>query len=197
MGHPAIVGSLAECFSHVIGRSGLRPEVSAELYLLSKELGACRMEGGRSQIGLVTGPMHEGLLRHASGQPSKRFLVASDRFGNAAFPNAIIPAEVFAAAGDTTPIVIYGQTSGAVTGEEAAGAAHEAIERGVRILRVPEGFHAKFLAWGEDNVVVTSLNWGSATPSVDFAEHEIGVHVHASGIARFLNERLKLKWENL
>ena len=35
--------------------------------------------------------------REASGSQPTRFLIASDKFGNSAFPNAIIPAEVAAA----------------------------------------------------------------------------------------------------
>jgi cardiolipin synthase A/B len=125
------------------------------------------------------------------------FLVASDKLGNSAFTNAIIPAELVAEAGSAAPVVVYGDPAGLVTGVEAARMTHEARERGARLLNVPGGFHAKFLLWGDDDVVVTSLNWGSWTTSQDFPQGEIGVHIHRMGIARDLNERLKLLWTQL
>ena len=58
---------------------------------------------------LVVGPAHEAILREASGSRPARFLIASDKHGNSAFSNAIIPAEVAAAAARTTPVVVYGE----------------------------------------------------------------------------------------
>jgi cardiolipin synthase len=71
------------------------------------------------------------------------------------------------------------------------------LQHSVRLLRISEGFHAKFLLWGDDDVVLTSLNWGSWSTTADFPEAEIGVHIHQTGIARNLFERLKLAWAQL
>ena len=73
----------------------------------------------------------------------------------------------------------------------------EARDRGVRLLNIAEGFHAKFLLWGDHDIVVTSLNWGSWHTSPDFPQGEIGVHVHRTGVARGVAERLKLIWPQL
>lgn len=127
----------------------------------------------------------------------ERFLIASDKLGNSAFSNAIIPAEVAAAATRTTPVVVYGDPSGLVTGVSASAMTHEARDRGVRLLYIAEGFHAKFLLWGDNDIVVTSLNWGSWRTSPDFPQGEIGVHVRRTGIARDVIERLKFIWTQL
>ena len=50
--------------------------------------------------------------------------------------------------------------------------------------------HAKFVAWDDENVFITSHNLLSADPVDDFAE--LGIHVHASGAGRRLRE--KLQW---
>lgn len=42
--------------------------------------------------------------------------------------------------------------------------------------------HAKFLAWDEDHVVVSSQNWLSADPSPSYQVKELGVLIDASGI---------------
>ena len=53
----------------------------------------------------------------------------------------------------------------------------------MRLLKAPIPLHGKFVAWDSDNLVVTSLNWGSASSDADFPQAEIGVHVEAGGIA--------------
>jgi len=70
-------------------------------------------------------------------------------------------------------------------------------ERGVRLLRISEGFHAKFLLWGDDDIVVTSINWCSWTSPPDAPFGEIGVHISRPGLARQLAERLPLIWSQL
>jgi hypothetical protein len=136
-------------------------------------------------------------LREASGNKPSRFLVASDKFGNSAFPNAIIPAEVAAATASTEPVVIYGSVAGKVTGVGAANLALDVRERGVRLLRISEGFHAKFLLWGDDDVVITSINWCSWTSPPGATLGEIGVHIHRTGLARALAHKLSIIWPNL
>nr|HAQ94463.1 hypothetical protein [Afipia sp.] len=92
---------------------------------------------------------------------------------------------------------IYGTTAGLVSGLIAAGMTIDVRERGVRLLRISEGFHAKFLLWGDDDIVVTSINWCSWTSPPDASFGEIGVHISRPGLARQLAERLPLIWSQL
>lgn len=194
---PAAVASVVEQFCALVAKPGFRPEIGTELLFLSKNLSTRPASTGPHQVRLVVGPAHEAILREASGSRPERFLIASDKLGNSAFSNAIIPAEVAAAAARTTPVVVYGDPSGLVTGISASAMTHEARDRGVRLLYISEGFHAKFLLWGDDDIVVTSLNWGSWRTSPDFPQGEIGVHVSRRGIARDVTERLKFIWTQL
>jgi cardiolipin synthase A/B len=50
--------------------------------------------------------------------------------------------------------------------------------------------HAKILGWDDDFPVVTSQNWLSADPSEANLRREIGIFIHASGIARLAIEKL-------
>jgi len=197
MTEPAAVGEVAARFNALVAKPGFRPEVGTELHMIAKSLRSRPEPASSNFVRILVGPAHEATLREASGSQAHRFVIASDKFGNSAFPNAIIPAEVFAAAGHAEPIVIYGDTAGAVTSFDASEYVQEARDRGVRLLRLPEGFHAKFLLWGDDDVVLTSLNWASWATSGDFPEAEIGVHIHRTGIARELFQRLKLAWPQL
>jgi phosphatidylserine/phosphatidylglycerophosphate/cardiolipin synthase-like enzyme len=46
--------------------------------------------------------------------------------------------------------------------------------------------HAKFLLWGNDDVVVSTMNWGSQTGSPDNPLDEIGLHLEGEGLAASL-----------
>ena len=194
---PGLVADVMDRLSALIAKPGFKPEIGAELFITAKKLRERDAVGGSHQARIITGAAHESILREASGTPAGRFVVASDKLGNSAFPNAIIPAEVAAAAVKASPIVIYGDATGKVSGIDASEMTHDVRERGVRLLRVSKGFHAKFLLWGDDDAVITSLNWCSWTTSADAPNGEIGVHVKRSGIARDLEIRLKFIWPEL
>ncbi|MER8516307.1 hypothetical protein NKH47_25620 [Mesorhizobium sp. M1060] len=191
---PGVVAQLVSSFCKLIAQPGFRPEVGSELYLLGNAL-RHQPQQGKMTAGVVSGQMHEALLRHASGTAEKRFLIASDRLGNAAFANAIIPSEHFHSRTGLTPVVVYSQNSGAMAEAGAAmSVAVEALARGVQVVSPSESFHAKFLLWGEDDVVITSLNMGSATISPDLPMGELGVHLSGSQIASHLIDRLRGWW---
>ncbi|NEJ02556.1 hypothetical protein [Rhizobium ruizarguesonis] len=190
----AAVAEVANIFCKMIAQPGFRPEVGSELYILAKTLRNAPPLG-KYMIGLASGQMHEALLRQASGTAERRFIIASDRLGNAAFANAIVPAEVFQKRTGMTPLVVYGQNVGAVTGPTAAaGIAEEAKGRGVHIICPAQGFHAKFLLWGDTDIVITSLNWGSATVSPNTPYAEVGIHLQGPGLVEQFLMRLKPAW---
>jgi cardiolipin synthase len=194
---PGLVADLLDRFSSLVAKPGFKPEIGAELFILARKLRERDSVGGSHQARIIAGAAHEAILREASGSASGRFVVASDKLGNSAFPNAIVPAEVAAAAVRARPVVVYGEATGKISGKDASELTHDARDRGVRLLRISEGFHAKFLLWGEDDAVITSLNWCSWTTSADAPHGEIGVHVRRTGIARDIELRLKLIWPQL
>jgi cardiolipin synthase A/B len=194
---PGLVADVMDRFSALVAKPGFRPEIGAELFITARKMRERGAVGGSHHARIIAGTAHEAILREASGAPAGRFVVASDKLGNSAFPNAIIPAEVAAAAVNASPIVVYGETTGKVTGKGASEMTHDVRERGVRLLRVSKGFHAKFLLWGDDDAVITSLNWCSWTTNADAPNAEIGVHVKRTGVARDLEMRLKLIWPEL
>ncbi|MEA3198546.1 MAG: hypothetical protein QOF32_2598, partial [Gammaproteobacteria bacterium] len=194
---PRLVADVMDRFSALVAKPGFKPEIGAELFITAKKLREREAVGGSHQARVITGTAHEAILREASGGPAGRFVVASDKLGNSAFPNAIIPAEVAAAAVKASPVVIYGDATGKVSGRDASEMTHDVRERGVRLLRVSKGFHAKFLLWGDDDAVITSLNWCSWTTNASAPNGEIGVHVKRTGIARDLEMRLKFIWPEL
>lgn len=62
----------------------------------------------------------------------------------------------------------------------------------VDLTGVPEPqLHAKFLAWGADHVVVSSLNWGSQSGLEDNPLDEIGLYLEGPDLATALLARFE------
>ena len=51
--------------------------------------------------------------------------------------------------------------------------------------------HGKFVTWDDDDIVVSSLNWTSAAADPDQPWNDLGVHLHAPGIAKDVLDRLQ------
>jgi hypothetical protein len=194
---PRLVANGLDLLAGLVARPGFRPEIGTELYILSKNLRSRTTDDGPHGVRLLNGGSHEAVLREASGSAPSRFIIASDKLGNSVFPNAIIPAEVAAATARTVPVVIYGDTTGLVGPAEMPTLVHDAQGRGVRLLRISQGFHAKFLLWGDDDLILTSLNWCSWSTNPDAPRGEIGIHIHRNGIARDTELKLKMVWPEL
>ena len=83
-------------------------------------------------------------------------------------------------------------TSGGLKAEHTAAITREAGGSGIRLRPIHEPrLHAKILGWDDDFLVVTSQNWLSADPSESNLRKEIGVFIHATGIARLAIEKLE------
>jgi phosphatidylserine/phosphatidylglycerophosphate/cardiolipin synthase-like enzyme len=99
--------------------------------------------------------------------------------------------EVAAGREGVRAVVLYTQTTGPLKNRHARALAEEAQTNGLTLMRTKKiPLHGKFVAWDEDNLVVTSLNWASAATDIDFPWGDIGVHVHAPGIAADALDRL-------
>ena len=63
----------------------------------------------------------------------------------------------------------------------------DAVQGGVTLAPIKSPrIYAKILAWDEDSVLITSLNWLSADPTELDSLKEIGVWIEAKGVARCL-----------
>ena len=80
--------------------------------------------------------------------------------------------------------LLYTQTSGPLKNRHARALAEEARADGVLLRRTKKiPLHGKFIAWDDDDLIVTSSNRASASADPDLPWGEIGVYIHAPGIA--------------
>ena len=143
-------------------------------------------------MGVVVGEAHDEIMRAASGAASHRFFVGCHRLGSTARPGALIQGEVAARRPGVTATILYTQPSGPLKNRHARALRNEAAENGVNLIKTEKiPLHGKIVAWGDDDVVVTSLNWASAAVDPDFPWADIGVHINAPRVAACAMAKLR------
>ena len=185
------VADVMLALQQMVGRRGLADRIANELGLTARDLRRQPPNAGDATVRVVVGPTHERLIRTASGQARDRLVIGSHRLGSTARPGALMPGEVAAGRPGVKAVVLYTQTTGPIKNRHGRALREEAQVNGVVLAKTRKlPLHGKFIAWDQDDVVVTSLNWASASSDPDFPWGDIGVHVQGAGIASRVLARL-------
>lgn len=189
---PRIVADVVTAVQRMVGRRGLSDDVANEMALTATDLRRFEPQEGTAEISLILGDRHDGLMRNASGSARDRMLVGSNRLGSTARPGVVMQGEAAADRGQVRTTLLYTRPTGPLKNRHARKLAEEAAENGVRLVRTGEiPLHGKFVAWDDNDIAVTSLNWASAATDDDFPQSDIGVHIHVAGIADHAIRRLE------
>ncbi len=193
------VADVMVAFQQMVGRRGLADGIANELGITARDLRRAPSSTGSATVTVVVGEVHDRLIRTASGQAHQRLVIGSNRLGSTARPGAIMQGEAAAGRAGVNAVVLYTQTSGPIKNRHGRALAEEARANGVTLARTPKRLplHGKFVAWDRDDVIVTSLNWASASSDPDFPWGDIGVHVHGAGIASDVLTRLEALFPEL
>jgi cardiolipin synthase len=186
------VADVAIAVQRLVGRRGLADDIATEMAITARDLRRGPASGGSARIAVVVGDHHDRLIRAASSAAQRKFVVGSNRLGSTARPGALMQGEVAGGRPGVAATVLYTQTTGPLKNRHARALAAEARQNGLTLTKTKKiPLHGKFVAWDEDDLVVTSLNWASSSADLDFPWGEIGVHVHATGIASNALARLE------
>ncbi|MDQ1835479.1 phospholipase D-like domain-containing protein [Massilia scottii] len=188
----AVVAQVARTVQGLLGRRGLAADLATEMAIISRDLLLRPAVLGDAYITIVTGEEHEKLMRRASGSAKHSLVIGSNRLGSTARPGAIMPSEHAAARPGVRATIIYTRPSGPLKNKDARLLTTEAAENGVNLIHTDATqLHGKFLAWDDNDLVVTSLNWASASGDDEFPWGEIGVHITAPNVAASTLSRLQ------
>jgi hypothetical protein len=180
----AVLADLAVALQRLIGRRGLADSIATEMAITARDLRRMTAAGGPARMGVVVGEAHDEMIRAASGSASKLFFVGCHRLGSTARPGALMQGEVAAGRPGVSATILYTQPSGPLKNRHARALREEAAAKGVNLVKTRRTpLHGKIVAWGDDDVIVTSLNWASAAADPDFPWADIGIHINAAGIA--------------
>lgn len=148
------------------------------------------------QAALVLGSQHGEFVRLARDESRRRITVASHRLSPSAETLFLMPARAAAQANAIDVTVYYGKVTGLDGGTTAVTISRTAQTDGMKVNQIQDPrMHAKFLAWDDDSVVVTSQNWLSADPPDSLPHSEIGIFLSGPGLARELAGRVQMALE--
>jgi hypothetical protein len=188
----AVLSDVAVSLQRLAGRRGLADGIASELALTARDLRRMPSTGGPACMGVVVGEAHDEIMRAASGAASHLFFVGCHRLGSTTRPGALLQGEVAARRPGVTATILYTQPSGPLKNRHARALRNEAAENGVNLIKTEKiPLHGKIVAWGDNDVVVTSLNWASAAADPDFPWADIGVHINAPGVAACAMAKLR------
>lgn len=181
---PAVVADVAVALQRMVGRRGLSDDIATEMAIVARDLRRHTPKGGPAKVSLMFGDNHDALMRTASGSAKHRMVVGSHRLGSTARPGVVMQGEAAVERAKVDVTLLYTMPSGPLKNRHARKLAEEAAVNGVNLVKAGQiPLHGKFVAWDNDDLVVTSLNWASASGDLDFPQADIGVHISATGIA--------------
>lgn len=168
------------------GRDGHWSPLTENLAKLSASTAKqSRPKGMKVSAALVLGAQHGSFVRDARDNAQQRIFVASHRLSEVGNRTVVLPA--VAAARDQRGVssrIYYNRISGQMTKSGAsdlvlASAGDKVTLRAVHAPRL----HAKILAWDDDSIVISSLNWLSADASPHRSLEEVGVYIRGGRVA--------------
>lgn len=181
---PAVVADVTTALQRMVGRRGLSDDIATEMALVSRDLRRHTPQGGSARLALILGEGHDELMRSASGAASHRVVVGCHRLGSTARPGFVLQAEAAVERANIDVTLLYTRPSGSLKNRHTRKLAEEAAANGVTLVKAaPIPLHGKFVAWDDNDLALTSLNWASASSDIDFPQADIGVHIQLPGIA--------------
>ena len=188
---PGIVVEVVRCLVDLAqAHSGVLTPLASELYLIAEDLDSHAPEANsNATASLVVGADHNDLMLKARDDAKRRILVTSHRLGRSGRPGVLIPLIEACKDGIVRAEAHYGRLHRIPAVEQSQWTA-DAASVGVSLKPVAyPRLHAKILAWDDDSIVISSLNWLSADPSEFNIARELAVYIEARGIADTVFER--------
>ena len=167
--------------------------MAAELRRSMLEVGRQRAQPSelpKARFSVVYSADHEALLRRAAHDAKRRFICCTHMLGAPMVPALFTPAEVAGRRLEDVR-VLYSRQTGPIKRRhvsEQRARLHGVVD--VIGVREPQ-LHCKLLLWDDDNVVVSTMNWGSQSGRADDPLDEIGIHLEGPGLAAALFQQVE------
>ncbi|MEN5315308.1 phospholipase D-like domain-containing protein [Pseudomonas koreensis] len=189
-----IVSEVIKISSDLVrGASKVSNLFSRELSLLANSLNKNTLTiPNKKQITtvrLILKNNHYDLVRKARDCAEQDIFISSHQFSHIAKRPIIEPITTSTNSNRTIVAnIFYSKTCGGLSEEGANAISNSIKELNVNISKTSSPItHAKILTWDNDNAVITSLNWLSASASGNDLD-EIGVHIESQDIAKEIKQ---------
>ena len=191
---PKMVNEVVRCFGRLVCmHDGLWSELAGDIVRISQTLQSAPATQPVGEGSIIVGAQHNELILRARDEAKKSILLASHRLGIAAGPGILAPLQSAATQNSHLSVdVFYCRKTSPVRGSDERRLTHEANSVGVSLAPIQSPrIHAKLLVWDDDNAVITSLNWLSASQTQGSNLVEVGVHLRVPGVGRYITDHLR------
>ncbi|SDN59277.1 Phosphatidylserine/phosphatidylglycerophosphate/cardiolipin synthase [Pseudomonas arsenicoxydans] len=186
-----VVADALSIASHLaMGKQGLSNELSRELAVQStilskrKSVDKVKNKADLIQVQLISAAEHHSFCKKASDEAVGDIFICSHRISYAGDRPVLTPFK--AALRDDPHLsirVAYGRSSGSMRTSEANILNKELSSLNFKVIKADDPqIHAKVMTWDEDNVVITSMNWLSASSAGD-VYGELGVFMKGAELS--------------
>lgn len=149
------------------------------------------------EVHILTSPEHHAAIKQASDSVVSSFFICSHRFSFAAERPILTPLIAAKKANPSLSIkVAYGRSSGAMNNKDTRTVKDQLQELKFQITKADDPqIHAKFVIWDHTNLIVSSLNWLSASSKGhDFGE--LGIYLKGADFGEELMTSFNQLYEN-
>lgn len=146
---------------------------------------------------VLTSAEHHSAIKQASDSATESFFICSHRFSFAAERPILTPLLAARKANPNLSIkVAYGRPSSTMKNRDVKSVNEELQKLGFQITKADDPqIHAKFVIWDQTNLIVSSLNWLSAS-SKGHEFSELGVYLSGANFGEKLMSSFSLLYEN-
>jgi hypothetical protein len=178
---------------------GIWTNLAGEFVSLAQRVkGQPRPASKNARAAIVIGAQHEGFVLRARDEATKRIVVTSHRLGAVASPAVVAPLAAAVRNRSISAEIVYGRRTLPVRRGDETALSIDAEEEGVGLTLVERPrVHAKALAWDDDDLLVSSLNWLSADPTELESLKEIGVWIHGVNVGKQFVDQFTASRESL
>ncbi|WP_447786105.1 phospholipase D-like domain-containing protein [Pseudomonas germanica] len=193
--HPLVVSDALSIASHLaLGGQGLSNQLSRELAVQATILSKYNRNISTSStsetlVQLISAPEHHLLVKTSSDEAVNEIFICSHRISYAGERPVLTPLKAALKENSQLSIKIaYGRASGNMKNSEANTLNKELTQLKFKIVKSDDPqIHAKILSWDSDNLVISSMNWLSAS-SIGDIYNEVGIFIQAPDITNRVRE---------
>jgi len=187
--------ALSIASSLAMGKRGLANNLSKDLAVQSAQLSARAIyEQGTTltdfvSVRIITAPEHHKLAKHACDEAEKEIFICSHRVSYAGDRPIFTPLKSAIKFNPLINIKIaFGRASGEMKNQEAKALKEKLENHGFTVTKADDPqIHAKFLTWDDKSLIVTSLNWLSASSRGDYLG-ELGIHISGGDLSNKIKD---------
>ncbi|MBH3412702.1 phospholipase D-like domain-containing protein [Pseudomonas putida] len=169
---------------------GIWSDLATEIALIGQKI-ACEPTPAKTNAtaSLIIGDQHNSYIYKARDEAKKNILLTSHRLGGTLYSAALPALQKAVKEKSVTASIYFNQATHPVSNADLEKVIKTATEQGITLKMVANPkLHAKILAWDNDHILISSLNWLSADPKGSDNLKELGIYIEFTGSASFITE---------